>query len=86
MCLTLRLSVRFAERATQDDTVFIVFNRDRQEASVKLPKIREHHHWVRAIDTAATDIFAVCELDDTRITVSGHSVVAAVSKLNEQTE
>lgn len=86
LCLTLRLSDRFAARGTQDDTVFIVFNRDQADASVKLPKIRDDHHWVRAIDTAATDIFAVCELDDTCITVSGHSVVAAVSKMNEKTQ
>lgn len=83
LCLTLRMSDGLIPNDRQDDTVFIVFNRDADEASVHLPKIREGYHWVRAIDTAATDVFAVCEFDGESMLVSGHSVVAAVSKPDE---
>jgi glycogen operon protein len=95
LCLTLRMSADIDDGDEgnnshdndngegQGDTVFIVFNRDGDEASVRLPKIRKGHHWVRAIDTAATDVFAVCELDGEPMIVAGHSVVAAVSQPDE---
>ena len=83
LCLTLRMSGDNPRTNGTDDTVFIAFNRDPEEAEVRLPKIRAGHHWVRAIDTAATDIFAVCEFDGSSMKVAGHSVVAAVSKPDE---
>ena len=86
LCLTLRASAATAISSSveqADDTVFIVFNRDVLDADVSLPKIRDGHHWVRAIDTAAADIFAVCECDGSTMKVAGHSVVAAVSQSNE---
>lgn len=83
LCLTLRMSDSLVPNDSQDDTVFVVFNRDADDATVRLPKIRDGHHWVRAIDTAATDVFAVCELDGESMLVAGHSVVAAVSQPDE---
>ncbi|MEP0944785.1 MAG: glycogen debranching protein GlgX [Rhizobiaceae bacterium] len=83
LCLTLRMSDSNVEVEGHDDTVFVVFNRDGDEASVRLPNIRKGHHWVRAIDTAATDVFAVCEFDGESMVVAGHSVVAAVSQPDE---
>ena len=80
LCLTLRMSDSGGETEGQDDTVFVVFNRDGYDASVRLPKIRPGHHWVRAIDTAAPDVFAVCEFDGKSMVVAGHSVVVAVSQ------
>jgi isoamylase len=83
LCLTLRISASTPEPAQSGDTVFVVFNRDAGEADVRLPKIRPGHHWIRAIDTAASDIFAVCEFDGSSMKVAGHSVVAAVAKPDE---
>ncbi|MEP1206259.1 MAG: glycogen debranching protein GlgX [Rhizobiaceae bacterium] len=83
LCLTLRMSGENPQINGSDDTVFIVFNRDSDDAEVHLPKIKPGYHWVRAIDTAAIDIFAVCETDGASMRVAGHSVVAAVSKPDE---
>ena len=83
LCLTLRMADGPIPHNSDDDTVFVVFNRDGDDANVRLPKIRKGHHWVRAIDTAATDVFAVCEFDGESMLVAGHSVVAAVSQPDE---
>ena len=82
-CLTVRGSAEDSVDRQIDDTVFIAFNRADQEQVVKLPAVPQGRHWVRAIDTAASDIFEVCECDDFSMMVSGHSVVAAVAFADE---
>ena len=82
-CLTLRGSADQPAAQQIDDSVFVAFNRREDEASVKLPAVPEGSHWVRAIDTAASDIFAVCEFDNSSMVIAGHSVVAAVAMPNE---
>ena len=82
-CLTLRGSADRPKEQQISDTVFIVFNRGDGDAHVNLPAIPVGNHWVRAIDTGASDVFAVCEFDETFMVVVGHSVVAAVAKPDE---
>ncbi|MGI9355680.1 MAG: glycogen debranching protein GlgX [Rhizobiaceae bacterium] len=82
-CLTVRGSAESSVECQIGDTVFIAFNRGDSEESVKLPALPEGQHWIRAIDTAANDIFAVCEFDGSSMMVNGHSVVAAVNMSDE---
>ncbi len=82
-CITLRGSAELPVEHQIDDAVFVAFNRDEAEENVKLPAVPPGNHWVRAIDTAASDIFDVCEIDDSSMVVSGHSVIAAVARPNE---
>ena len=84
-CITLRGSAEKPTEHQLDETIFVAFNRSDDEQFVKLPAVARGVHWVRAIDTAAGDIFEVCECDGTSMTVSGHSVVAAVSRRDEST-
>ena len=83
LCLTLRMAASDPEATHNDDTVYIVFNRDDEDTEVKLPALPSGRHWVRAVDTAATDIFAVCEVDPRSMTVARNSVVAAVAMADE---
>ncbi|HMB48528.1 MAG TPA: glycogen debranching enzyme GlgX, partial [Afifellaceae bacterium] len=82
-CVTLRGSAEMPVERQFEDTVFIAFNRGDREETVTLPALPEGRHWLRAVDTAASDIFAVCELDNSSMLVEGHAVVAAVSKPDE---
>jgi len=82
ICLTLRSSAETSTPDANGDCVFLVFNRDDAPAEVALPTAAEGHHWVRAVDTAAQDVFQVCEISPKGISVEGHSVVALVLKSN----
>lgn len=83
LCLTLRGAATTSPAERCDDTLFIAFNRRASDAIVKLPPIAAGYHWLRAIDTAAADIFPFCEFDGSSMEVTGHSVVAAVAKPDE---
>ncbi len=85
-CLVLRDSAEAAESALDKDCLFLVFNRDRKAAEVALPAAPDGYHWMRAVDTAANDIFQVCEIAPGAIPVEGVSVVALVLTPNEAVE
>ncbi len=79
-CLTLRCSAEAMAHEEDTDSVFLVFNRDREDSEVRLPATPEGEHWVRAVDTAERDVFRVCEIGGDTIAVQGASVVALVLK------
>lgn len=81
--LTLRSSAEVADHELEGDMVFIAFNRDPTPARIALPEGPEGHHWVRAIDTAASDVFELCEIDPDRTMIEGESVLAFVLNRNE---
>ena len=76
LCLTLRCSAEAAAHTNDSDTVFVVFNRDEQNAEVTLPKTLDGQHWVRCVDTAEERMFPACEINSATILVLGESVVA----------
>ncbi|MGB5558899.1 MAG: glycogen debranching protein GlgX [Paracoccaceae bacterium] len=76
LCLTLRCSAEAAAHTDDSDTVFVVFNRDEQNAEVTLPKTLDGQHWVRCVDTAEERMFPACEINSATILVLGESVVA----------
>jgi glycogen operon protein len=80
LCLVLRCSAEAAIREQDEDTVCLVFNRAEKDASVTLPAAPGGRHWVRAIDTAAADMFAICEIDPKAVLMQAHSVAAFVLK------
>ena len=82
-CITLRESANVPKEQQSGDTVFVAFNRDEREETVKLPAIATGAHWVRAIDTSSTEIFEVCECDGRSMQVAGHSVVVATARSDE---
>lgn len=86
ICLTLRCSAEAASTEPEGDVVFLVFNRDESAAEVVLPKAPEGKHWVRAVDTAANDIFPYCEVSPGTMSVEGRSVVALAVKTDGVTE
>ncbi|MCP4999085.1 MAG: glycogen debranching protein GlgX [Hyphomicrobiales bacterium] len=86
ICLTLRCSAESSSTEPEGDVVFLVFNRDEDTAEVVLPTAPEGKHWLRAVDTAANDIFPYCEVGLGTMTVEGRSVVALVVKTNGATD
>lgn len=78
ICLTLRGSAETSTPDTDSDCIFLVFHRDESQAQVALPTAPDNHHWVRAIDTSAADIFEMCEIGPESFTVEWRSVVALV--------
>jgi glycogen operon protein len=82
ICLTLRGSAESNLNEVDSDCVFVVFNRDEAGADVALPPAPDGHHWMRAVDTGAKNIFQVCEIEPGAVIVDGHSVVAFVVKPN----
>ncbi|PCI88180.1 MAG: glycogen debranching enzyme GlgX [Hyphomicrobiales bacterium] len=82
LCLTLRCSAEAPSYEPDDDMVFIIYNREANDAKVTLPKAPDQSHWVRAIDTAAEDEFESREIDPDAVTALGHSVVAFILKEN----
>lgn len=84
-CLMLRCSAEAAPTESDGDVVLLVFNREEEPAEVTLPATPEGHHWVCAIDTAALDVFPFCQAGDQTIECQGRSVIALVTKPNEET-
>lgn len=82
LCLTLRCSAEASENENDTDVVFIVFNRGDVDTQVRLPVAPDGQHWVRAVDTAAADMFAFCETGTDVTDVSADSVLALVLKSN----
>jgi isoamylase len=80
LCLVLRCSAEAAICEQDDDTVCLVFNREMSENTVKLPAAPQDRHWIRAIDTAAEQMFALCEIDPDAVILAAHSVAAFVLK------
>ena len=80
ICLTLRGSAESGQNTGNCDCVFVVFNRDDTRANVALPEAPGGHHWMRAVDTAADNVFQVCEIAPGAVPVAGQSVVAFVLK------
>ncbi|MEP2781916.1 MAG: glycogen debranching protein GlgX [Pseudoruegeria sp.] len=76
--ITLRSSAEVADHELDGDMVFIAFNRDPIRTKISLPEGPEDHYWVRAIDTAAADVFEVCEINPDDVMVEGESVLAFV--------
>ena len=79
-CLILRCSAEAPAYVIDSDMVMVVFNRQNADATVKLPDVPDGHHWVRAIDTAAADMFAYCETGPDYAPVQAQSVLALVLK------
>tara|TARA_R110002096_G_scaffold108686_11_gene237883 strand:+ start:2913 stop:5003 length:2091 start_codon:yes stop_codon:yes gene_type:complete len=78
LCLVLRCAAEAAIREQDEDAVCLVFNRAGADAGVNLPSAPAGKHWVRAIDTAAAEMFAICEIDPKAVQMSAHSVAAFV--------
>lgn len=76
LSIVLRCSAEAPEYETQDDMVFLIFNRDEAPATVKLPDAPDGIHWVRSIDTADPELGPACEMSDETILVQGSSVIA----------
>ncbi len=85
LCLTLRGSAETTSPDENMDCTFIVFHRDDSPAEVALPKAPDGYHWVRAVDTAASDVFEICEIGPEFFTVDWRSVVALVLMPDEAT-
>jgi len=77
-CLILRGSAETSQPDAKRDCVFLVFNRGGEPADVKLPAAPSGYHWLRAVDTAATDTFQICEIGPDSIIAAENSVVALV--------
>ena len=83
-CLTLRCSAENPAFVTENDEVFIVFNRSIETASVLLPETNGTERWIRAIDTAHDQQHTLPEVNGETVTISGQSVVAfALTRLRE---
>jgi isoamylase len=82
ICLILRDTTNNGTQSGMEETIFIVFNRDAEDALVTLPIILDDYHWQGAIDTAANDVFEVNDISDARVKVCGSSVAAFVAKAN----
>jgi glycogen operon protein len=75
-CLTLRCSAENPAFVTENDEVFIVFNRSIETASVLLPKTNGTERWIRAIDTAHDQQDTLPKVNGETAPISGQSVVA----------
>lgn len=84
LCLTLRCSAEAPSYEPDADMVFLVFNRENSAANITLPQAPEAQHWVRAIDTAASDEFEFCEIDLKSVIAAGESVLAFVLRENDK--
>ena len=85
LCLTLRGSAETTDPDTENDCLFLVFHREETPSEVALPKTPDGYHWVRAIDTSASDVFEACEIGPDSFTVDWRSVVVLVQTPNEAT-
>ena len=81
--LILRCSAEAPGYEPDSDVVVVVFNRQDVPSKVKLPIPPKGKHWVRAIDTAAQNMFPFCEFDTPDAEVEGESVLALVLKNDE---
>ena len=75
LSLTLRTSAEAPTYEADSDMVFIVFNRDDDAASAKLPAAPEGRHWVRCIDTADPELEPSGPVKEGTVMAQGQSVV-----------
>ena len=77
-CLTIRCSAEAPSYVTDNDVVFIIFNRSNLAAKVTLPNTQQGFHWVRELDTAQQVQYPIRETNGDETEVSGSSVVVLV--------
>ena len=75
LSLTLRASAEAPTYEVDSDMVFIVFNRDEDAASAKLPAAPEGRYWVRCIDTAHPEMDTSGPVKEATVMAQGQSVV-----------
>ncbi|MFK7901378.1 MAG: glycogen debranching protein GlgX [Nitratireductor sp.] len=82
-CLIVRGSAELNSHSSIEDTILIIFNRKLDDVEVKLPTTPENCHWVRSIDTAATEVFSNDTIEKKSLKIFGTSVVAAYLRHDE---
>ena len=79
ICLTLRCSAEAPHTCSDDDAVFVAFNRSDREMSVTLPVTPSGWHWVRGIDTSKV-AQGGGRVEAAKAQIAAHTVVAFVCK------